>query len=84
MGDINAATFEVVLQFMYTDALTDLPREFMEARAAEELFDAADRLLLFAMKVGIHLGGSTCRCPRTPMMQELQRANLACNMDCML
>ena len=51
VGEVQAAAFGLVLQFMYSDAVQGLPQEFMQAHAAEELFDAADRLLLFTMKV---------------------------------
>ena len=50
-GDVSAAAFTVILQFMYTNDVAHLPPAFMEAPSAAELFDAADRLLLFSMKV---------------------------------
>lgn len=50
VGDVGAAAFAVVLQFMYTDAVDSLPAIWHESHAAVELFDAADRLLLFTMK----------------------------------
>ena len=53
MGDVTAASFEVVLQYMYSDAVERLPEQFLSASAAEELFDAADRLLLFPMKASM-------------------------------
>ena len=43
---------EVVLDFIYTDLLIQLPDTFMSEGGADELFDAADRYLLFSMKVG--------------------------------
>lgn len=54
VGDVGAAAFAVVLQFMYTDAVDSLPAIWHESHAAVELFDAADRLLLFTMKVKAH------------------------------
>lgn len=51
--DVEAAPFEVILQFMYTDRVDGLPAQFLEAHAASELFDGADRLLLLSMKVSL-------------------------------
>ena len=49
-----APVLEHVLRFVYTDGAGDLGPHFMGAEGAETLFDAADRYLLFAMKVTWH------------------------------
>ena len=54
VSGVSAAVMEVVLDFIYTDLLTQLPEAFMSEGGADELFDAADRYLLFSMKVGAY------------------------------
>jgi hypothetical protein len=51
VSGIFAAVLEVVLEFVYTDLLPHLPDAFLTEEGAEELFDAADRYLIFSMKV---------------------------------
>ena len=51
VSGISAAVLEVVLEFVYTDLLPHLPDAFLTEEGAEELFDAADRYLIFSMKV---------------------------------
>lgn len=51
VSDVSTAAFEVVLLFMYTGEVQALSPAFLEPQAAAELFDAADRLLQFPMKV---------------------------------
>ena len=52
VSGVSAAVMEIVLDFIYTDLLMQLPEAFMSEGGADELFDAADRYLLFSMKVG--------------------------------
>ena len=42
---------EVVLEFIYTNLMPALPEAFLTEEGAEELFYAADRYLIFPMKV---------------------------------
>ena len=49
---VSAPVLEAVLRFVYTDGAGDLGPQFLHAEGAETLFDAADRYLLFTMKVG--------------------------------
>ena len=50
---VSAAVMEIVLDFIYTDLLVQLPEAFLSEGGADELFDAADRYLLFSMKVSV-------------------------------
>lgn len=52
VSGVSAAVMDTVLDFIYTDLLMQLPEAFMSEGGADELFDAADRYLLFSMKVG--------------------------------
>lgn len=54
VAGMAAPVLEHVLRFVYTDGAGDLGPHFMGAEGAETLFDAADRYLLFAMKVTWH------------------------------
>ena len=50
--DISAGVMERVLDFVYTDSFpAGLGAEWMTPAGAEQLFNAADMLLLFSMKV---------------------------------
>ena len=61
VSGVSAAVLEIVLEFIYTDLLPQLPEPFMSEDGADELFDAADRYLIFSMKVGQMLtSASTC------------------------
>ncbi|CAL5223847.1 g6430 [Coccomyxa viridis] len=50
VSGVSAAVLEIVLEFIYTDLLPQLPEPFMSEDGADELFDAADRYLIFSMK----------------------------------
>lgn len=68
VSGISAAVLEVVLEFVYTDLLPQLPDAFLTEEGAEELFDAADRYLIFAMKVRRSFDSvkrpPLCTCPK--------------------
>ncbi len=50
--DISAGVMERVLDFVYTDSFpAGLGAEWLTPAGAEQLFNAADMLLLFSMKV---------------------------------
>ena len=51
VSGVSAAVFEAVLQHVYMDGVPNLAPEFCSDEGAEALFDAADRYLLFTMKV---------------------------------
>jgi len=51
VSGVSAAVMEVVLEFIYIDLLPHLPEAFMSEQGTEDLFDAADRYLVFTMKV---------------------------------
>lgn len=51
VSGVSAAIFGVVLRHVYMDGVPDLAPEFQTDEGAEALFDAADRYLLFTMKV---------------------------------
>ncbi len=52
VSGVSTAVLEIVLEFIYTDLLPQLPEPFLSEDGADELFDAADRYLIFSMKVG--------------------------------
>ncbi len=53
--DISAGVMERVLDYVYTDSFpAGLGAEWMTPAGAEQLFNAADMLLLFSMKVHLH------------------------------
>lgn len=56
VSGVAAAVMEVVLEFIYTDLLPRVPEAFLSEDGAAELFDAADRYLIFPMKVRIFMG----------------------------
>ena len=51
VSNVSAPVMEVVLEFIYTDLMPALPEAFVAEEGAEELFYAADRYLIFPMKV---------------------------------
>ena len=48
VADVSAAVLATLLEYVYTDALGALEDK---EQGAEQLFDAADRYLIFPMKV---------------------------------
>ncbi|BDA48677.1 Ankyrin repeat and BTB/POZ domain-containing protein 1 [Coccomyxa sp. Obi] len=50
VSDVSAAVLATVLEYVYSDALETLAPEFYTEDGAEQIFDAADRYLLFPMK----------------------------------
>jgi hypothetical protein len=56
--DVSAAVLATVLDYVYSDALEILAASFFTEQGAEQLFDAADRYLIFPMKV--QNAASTC------------------------
>ena len=53
IGSLPAGVMERVLDFVYTDSFPrGLDAEWLTPAGAERLFNAADMLLLFSMKVG--------------------------------
>lgn len=63
VSDITTAAFNVVLQYMYTGEVQALPPAFLQPHAAAGLFDAADRLLQFPMKVMLTLDQALSKLP---------------------
>ncbi len=51
VSSVSAPVMEVVLEFIYTNLMPALPEAFLSEEGAEELFYAADRYLIFPMKV---------------------------------
>ena len=51
VSNVSAPVMEVVLEFIYTNLMPALPEAFLIEEGAEELFYAADRYLIFPMKV---------------------------------
>ena len=51
VSNVSAPVMEVVLEFIYTNFMPRLPEAFLSEEGAEELFYAADRYLIFPMKV---------------------------------
>ncbi len=51
VADVSAAVLATLLEYVYTDALGALEEDFHKEQGAEQLFDAADRYLIFPMKV---------------------------------
>ena len=51
VSNVSAPVMEVVLEFIYTNLMPALPEAFLSEEGAEELFYAADRYLIFPMKV---------------------------------
>ena len=50
--DVSPGVLEVMLRYMYMGTVGQLPRGFLSATGAATLFEAADRYLVLAMKVG--------------------------------
>ena len=53
VADVSAAVLTTVLEYIYSDAFQSLAPIFFTEQGAEQLFDAADRYLIFQMKVQI-------------------------------
>ena len=51
VSNVSAPVMEIVLEFIYTNLMPALPEAFLTEEGAEELFYAADRYLIFPMKV---------------------------------
>lgn len=53
LSNVTSSVFEIVLHYIYSDCIAALGPEFLSEEGAEQLFDAADRYLIFTMKVHI-------------------------------
>ena len=51
VADVTPEVLAVLLRFIYTGEVGKLPRNLLSADAVGELFDAADRFLVFLLKV---------------------------------
>ena len=71
VSNVSAPVMEVVLDFIYTNLMPALPEAFLAEEGAEELFYAADRYLIFPMKV------CAFKFPTCSQVRDLAEAHVA-------